>query len=50
MEPQREKGSSKNNKNFTVATCNIDTDFMFIFIYLKEFKNFKFLTLLPSKM
>ena len=39
MHLKGEKDSGKNNENSTAATLIIDTDFMFIFLYLKGFKN-----------
>ena len=49
MQLQREKGSGKNNKDSTVLTLNIDTDFMFYFLILQKYSIIKFLTLLPLK-
>ena len=49
MQLQAEKDSGKNNKNSTVVTLNIDTDFMFYFPLLKKHSEINFLTLLPSK-
>ena len=50
MQLPGEKDSGKNDKNSTVITLNIDTDFTFSFLILQKYSKIKFLTLLPSKV